>query len=180
MQQLISFVLRRRVFNLCAFLACVGLICAALFFQYFQGEDPCPLCLFQRYGIIAVGIVYVLAAIIHPKKLWASRFFAVVILVVAIAGGAMSGKHIWIQSLPEDEVPECTPPLDFMVEMSGWTETIKTVLLEGSGDCHDSTWSFLYLTMPMWVLIWFIGLGLFGFLRNWIPDEQSGYHAFGI
>ena len=177
MQQLVRFVLQRRIFNLFAFLACVGLICAALVFQA-QGEEPCPLCLIQRYCVVAVGIVYLIAAIAHPKKLWISRIFAVLLLVTASAGGFSSGRHVWIQSLSEDEVPACTGSLEYMTESFGWAETLRVVLLDGSGDCHDSSWKFLYLTMPMWVLIWFIGLGIFGFLRNWIPDESSKYQAF--
>lgn len=180
MQQIIGhkvvrFILQRRVFNLLGFFACVGLICAAFVMQHFYGEDPCPLCLFQRYGVALVGFMFLLAAIIHPKRKWFARVFAVLILGAAIAGGSVSGKHIWIQSLPEDQVPECTPPLEFMVEMDGWASTIKTVLLKGTGDCHDSSWRFIYLTMPMWVLLWFIGLGVGGFIRNWIPDEKLGY-----
>ncbi len=173
--KIVRFILQRRVFNLIGFLACVGLICAAYFFQYFEGEDPCPLCLFQRYGIALVGLVFLFAAISHPNRVLFARVFSVLLLVAAIAGGSVSGKHIWIQSLPEDEVPECTPPLDFMVEMDGWVQTVKIVLLKGTGDCHDSSWKFLSLTMPMWVLLWFVGLGVGGFARNWIPDKKLGY-----
>ncbi len=177
MQQLVRFFMRRRVFNLCAFLACVGLILAALFFEHYQGENPCPLCLLQRYGIIAVGIVYLLAGIFHSNKVWVSRIFAVLLLLTAIIGGAMSGRHIWIQSLPEDQVPACTAPLHDLAGDLGWKDTLELVLIEGTGDCHDSSWKFLYLTMPMWVLVWFIGFGIFGFLRNWIPDDNSRYHS---
>ncbi len=178
MQQLMSFILRRRVFNICAFLACVGLIVAAMIFER-QGENPCPLCLLQRYAVIAVGIVYLVAAVIHPKKLWFSRVFSVLLLLTAIIGAALSARHIWIQSLPDDQVPACTAPLHVLAEDWGWQKTLERVIIEGSGDCHDSSWRFLYLTMPTWVLIWFAGLGVFGFLRNWIPDQESGYHAFG-
>lgn len=173
--KIVRFVFQRRVFNLLGFLACVGLIIAALCFEHFQGEDPCPLCLLQRYGIIAVGMIYLLAALFNPSKLWFSRFFAVLLLITAIIGGGMSGRHIWIQSLPDDQVPECTAPLAQLVEWDGWLETINTVVIKGTGDCHDSSWRFMYLTMPMWVLMWFIGLGLGGFIRNWIPDEKLGY-----
>ena len=39
-------------------LACAGLLGAAYYLQYFQGQDPCPLCLVQRVFYLCAGIVF--------------------------------------------------------------------------------------------------------------------------
>ena len=39
------------------------------------------------------------------------------------------------------------------------TEVLSTVL-NGSGSCAEVSWSFMGLSMPMWTLVWYIGLGV--------------------
>ena len=39
------------------------------------------------------------------------------------------------------------------------TEVLSSVL-RGSGSCAEVKWLFLSMSMPMWTLIWYIGLGL--------------------
>ena len=40
-------------------IACAGLLAFGYYLQYFQYQDPCPLCLVQRgffYGVLAVSV----------------------------------------------------------------------------------------------------------------------------
>ena len=48
-------------------LACIGLLGYAYVLQYFQGQDPCPLCLVQRvfYALFALAF---LGGMIHAPK----------------------------------------------------------------------------------------------------------------
>ena len=43
--------------------------------------------------------------------------------------------------------------------MQGWSGTIRKVLT-ATGDCSNIDWRFLGLSMPAWVLIWFLALGV--------------------
>ena len=61
-------------------------------------------------------------------------------------------------SLPPDRVPECGPGLDYLIEVFSFTEMLGKVFT-GSGECATIDWSFLYLSMPAWALIWFVLLG---------------------
>jgi disulfide bond formation protein DsbB len=54
-----------------------------------------------------------------------------------------------------------------MLEILPIAQVIKRVFT-GSGECANVVWSFLGLSMPSWVLIWFLALGTFGLLGNWI------------
>jgi disulfide bond formation protein DsbB len=66
---------------------------------------------------------------------------------------------MWIQSLPADQVPTCGPSLEYMVDTLPWAEVL-TVMLRGNGNCAETQWSFIGLSMPAWVLVWFVGFML--------------------
>ncbi|MEM7279425.1 MAG: disulfide bond formation protein B, partial [Pseudomonadota bacterium] len=46
--------LNTRTANLLGFLACAGLMAYALYAEYVLYLEPCPLCIFQRFGVIAM------------------------------------------------------------------------------------------------------------------------------
>ena len=74
-------------------------------------------------------------------------------------GAAIAARHVWLQNLPEDQVPACGPSLDYLMEVSPWQEVIATVL-RGDGNCAIIDASFLGLSIPGWTLVAFVGLGL--------------------
>ncbi len=41
---------------------CIGLVAGALYLQYFKREDPCPLCIIQRYFFLLIAIFAFLGA----------------------------------------------------------------------------------------------------------------------
>src|SRR5207248_6196118 len=58
----------RRIAYLLAFVVCAALMAWALWLQYHEGLDPCPLCIFQRVAVIAAGIVFLIAFIHNPGR----------------------------------------------------------------------------------------------------------------
>lgn len=136
---------------------CVASLAYALYVQHVMGLDPCPLCILQRIAMMGIGAVALLAALLPSFKRW----FAVLLLAPAGWGIATAARHVWIQNLPPDQVPECGAGFDFMREAFGLWEAIR-VAFEGSGDCAEVDWSFVGLSMPAWVLIMFVGLALAG------------------
>lgn len=156
--------MQSRKFWLIGFLSCALMIGYALFAEYYQGMNPCPLCIFQRIGFLAIGFVFLMATIQGPKK-WGTWVYGCFIWILCLMGGAVSLRHLWIQSLPLDQVPSCGAPLDFLMETrhahGGLWGVIQTVL-SGSGECaHVNT--VLGLSMPWWALFAFIGLSLWTF-----------------
>lgn len=147
----------RRLLNLAGFAAVLALIAYALYTQYVVGLEACPLCIFQRVAMIALGVVFLAAALHAPAGRWA-RAYGGLGLVVAIVGGAIAARHVYLQSLPPEAVPACGPGLDYMLDAFPLFEALGMVFT-GSGECADVNWSFAGLSMPAWVLIWFVLLG---------------------
>ena len=152
--------------NLLAAAFCVGLIGYALYSQYRLRYDPCPLCLFQRFAVIALGGAFVVAALVSTLGRGLRMAASALIAVIAMGGAAVSARHLYIQWLPDDQVPACGASLDFMWQVFSVSEVLKKVFT-GSGECHRIDWTFLGLAMPAWVLICVLGLAAYGALVNW-------------
>ncbi|MEW6312501.1 MAG: disulfide bond formation protein B [Pseudomonadota bacterium] len=144
------------------FLVCAGLIGFALYLQYVLGEDPCPLCLLQRIAFMAVGTVFLLATLHGPRKTGAI-VYAVLIVIGSAIGAGIAGRHVWIQNLPKDKIPECGPGLDFIIEQFPLRDALS-MILTGSGECAEKGWTFLTLTIPEWAFLCFAFLGVLGVL----------------
>ena len=138
-------------------LACAALMGYAFYAQYELNLEPCPLCIFQRVAVIALGIVFLLGALFGPKSASAQRTWSLFAVLMALAGIAVAGRHLWIQSLPPDQVPSCGPPLPYMFRIMSFSKVLTTVFT-GSGECAQINWRFLGLAMPGWVLISFVVL----------------------
>ena len=154
----------KRVLNLIGFAACAGLMLYALFAQYALDLEPCPLCIFQRVAVIALGVVFLLAGLHNPGRV-GGVIYAVLVSIAAGAGAFVAGRHVWLQNLPPDQVPACGPGLDFMLDAFPLAEVLSMVL-SGSGECADVDWAFLGLSMPAWVLICVLALGAYGLYAN--------------
>lgn len=152
----------RKLFLL-GFAACAGLLAYAIYLQLHVGLEPCPLCIFQRVAFAALGLVFLIGALHAPSSSTGRRAYGVLGIVAALAGIAVAGNHVRLQHLPPEQIPSCGPGLDYMMEVMPVTGVIRKVMT-GSGECANVDWSFLGLSMPMWSLLWFIGLaGLAGY-----------------
>jgi disulfide bond formation protein DsbB len=151
---------RRRLAYALGFLACAGLMAFALVLQYRLGEDPCPLCIFQRVAMMALGVVFLLAALHNPAQTGA-RIYAVLLAVAAGTGAGIAARHVWLQHLPPDQVPACGPGLSYILQAHPFLNALE-VVLRGSGECATVGWTFLSLSIPQWTLLWFVLLGALG------------------
>jgi disulfide bond formation protein DsbB len=157
--------MRRWVLNFGGALACALLLGYAYYLQFVQHLEPCPLCIFQRVAVFALGCVFLVAAI-HQPRITGARVYAVLLALVALAGIGVAARHIYVQSLPPGSVPSCGATLDYMFQIFPVMEVIRRVLT-GSGECAVVNWSFLGLSMPWWVLICLTVLGTVGVVINW-------------
>jgi protein dithiol:quinone oxidoreductase len=153
-----------RLGNLVGFLACVCLLAYAYYAQFVMHLEPCPLCIFQRIGIFALGVVF-LVATLHDPAAFGRRVYAALLALAALATIGIALRHLYIQSLPPDAVPACGASLDFMLKVFSLSEVLVKVLT-GSGECAKITWEFLGLAMPAWVLISAVLLGAWGVWVN--------------
>jgi disulfide bond formation protein DsbB len=149
-----------RTINLILFLGCFFLILAALYMEHAMGLEPCLLCIMQRIMVIVTGLVAIIAAV-HNPGITGIRVYGVITIVAACLGGGVSGRQLWLQSLPEDQVPACGASLDYMLEGFPLTEVLS-LGLAGDGTCAEVVWTLFGISIPGWALLGFIGLVAIG------------------
>jgi len=153
-----------RQLNLAGFLVCGGMMAYALYAEHYMLLSPCPLCVFQRMAVIALGIIFLIGALQNPSG-WGRRVYAGLILAAAGTGVGVAGRHVWLQSLPPDQVPACGAGFDYIMETLPFSEALS-VILSGSGECATIDWQFLGLSMPAWVAISVAMVGAAGIWNN--------------
>ncbi|HBX61383.1 MAG TPA: disulfide bond formation protein B [Methylophaga sp.] len=124
--------------------------------QHVMELEPCPLCILQRVLVMVTGIFFLIAAIHNPAKT-GTKIYAGLIGLTALLGAAVSARHVWLQSLPADQVPSCGPGMGFIMENFPLTDALSMVL-SGSGECAEVSWTFLTLSIPAWTLLTFVGM----------------------
>lgn len=162
----------RRLGNLAGFLVCGVMMGYALYAERVLGLEPCPLCMFQRVGVIALGLVFLLAALHNPAGARGRNAWAVLLLLTAAFPLYVAGRHVYIQSLPFGSVPACGASLDYMLDVFPFATVVRKVLF-GAGECQKIDWSLLGLSMPAWVLVGVIALAVWAAFVNLRRDSSS-------
>ena len=139
-------------------IAVAGLLAYALYSQHQMFLDPCPLCIFQRVAFAWIG-AWALVAAIHNPQGGGRWFYGAMVIAGSAVGAWIAGRHVWLQNLPADEVPDCGPGLSYLMDTMPFMDVLRTVLT-GDGSCAEVQWNFLGLSMPAWTLIWYVGFGL--------------------
>jgi len=150
----------RLVYGLC-FLVCLGLFCIALYFQFVEGLEPCPLCVLQRIFVILLGLV-MLMAFLHNPVHWGQKVYGILIGLVALGGASVSTRQVYLQLFPSEHITTCGAGLTYMISTLPLDETMRLVF-QGSGECDRVQWSFLGLSMAGWLLLFFIGFAIIAF-----------------
>jgi disulfide bond formation protein DsbB len=149
-----------RFASLLGFLVCIGgLLFAIVFLQNALGYEPCPMCIFQRVAMFGAGLIFLLGAL-HGPRAGGRWVYAILALIAAAIGAGIAGRHVWLQSLPPDQVPACGPTLDYLRDMFPLTEVIAMVL-KGDGNCAKIDAQWLGISLPGWTLIAFVGIALY-------------------
>ena len=143
-----------------AFLGCVLIMGVALYLEHVLGLEPCPLCIVQRLCVIGFGLLCLVAAI-HGPGITGRRLYALFALLFAALGGGTAARQVWLQNIPADQLPSCLPSLDYMMQAFPFQEIIRLVL-HGTAECAEVSWTLLGLSIPEWSLLAFVGMVLFG------------------
>jgi protein dithiol:quinone oxidoreductase len=161
----------RRSINLSGFVICMTLMAYAYYSQFHDGLEPCVLCIFQRIAVICLALMFLTAFLHNPKNIGA-RIYAILLLLIAAIGSAVSIRHIYVQHLPSWMAPPCGPGLNYMFKTLPLNKFIIKAFT-GTADCSMVTWRFIGLTMPEWLLIWFFILGVGGMSTNlWLSRSR--------
>ena len=142
---------RARVLYLIVAAVCAGLIGAAMYLQFHDNLEPCPLCILQRYAYVLVGALALLAAIL-PALL--GRIVASLGVLAALAGAGVGVWHVWLQTHPP-AVSACGPSLEYLVGNLPLGRALPRIF-KGYADCTNIDWTFLHLSIPAWSIIWLV------------------------
>jgi protein dithiol:quinone oxidoreductase len=152
-----------RLIYLSIFISCAALMGYGLYLQHAQDLIPCPMCILQRIAFVFIGVIALIAAIHHPKRT-GNMIYSALIAIGALTGAGIAARHIYVQNLPPEQMAQCGPGLDYMIESFGLAQALP-LIFKGEGECAASAWKFLGLTIPAWSLVWF---AIFVIAAGWI------------
>jgi len=126
----------------------------ALYLEHVKGLDPCPLCVFQRVGLMAMGISALIAFLHNPASNLMKRMYALLATLSIGWSVGVAARNVWLQTLPPDQVPSCGPGLNYLIDALP-LKTVLNEVLTGSGECAAIDWTFLGQSLPVWSLVFF-------------------------
>ena len=115
--------------------------------------QPCPLCMLQRVALL-LTLLPLLAGVWLGRWRIAAAGCAVLAMLAALLGGGLAVRHLWLQQLPAEAVPECGPGLDYLLDTLPISEALGAAL-RGSGECAEVVWTLYSISIPGWTLIGF-------------------------
>lgn len=134
---------------------CAGMFGFGLYLQHVVGLEPCPMCIVQRYALIAVGLLA--AALASTRSAAWHRWGGVGLVLFAGLGAFTAARQSFLQWYPP-EVYSCGRDLYGMIE-SFPLRRVVPMIFRGSGDCTQIDWTFLGLSIANWSFLCFVALG---------------------
>ena len=126
------------------------LLSAGIFMEHAMSLEPCALCMMQRFWLFACALVAFVGIMHNPN--WG--IYPLLTAACAIVGTGFSLRQLWLQTLPADQVPACGPGFTYMAENFPVWDLI-VAMTSGSGNCAEVSWSFIGLSIPAWLSVFF-------------------------
>jgi protein dithiol:quinone oxidoreductase len=141
---------------------CIALIAKAFELQHGpEQQQPCPLCILQRYAYLAIAFVALAAAIHGPR---AARVYAGITGLLALTGG---GFTVW-QLTKGGSMQSCVAdPIGVFVNGLPSASWFEAKMFFATGGCADKYPPILGLSLPAWSLICFAALAIVSLSIAW-------------
>ena len=130
---------------------CLALVGGALYLQYALHEDPCPLCIIQRYLFLLIALFAFVGA---ARKGWRGiALFETLIVIAAVAGIAGAARHLYIQLNPCFRCGfDALQPVVDSLPPARWLPSVCKV----GGLCETVYPPIFGILLPGWALIAFV------------------------
>jgi disulfide bond formation protein DsbB len=130
---------------------CLGLIAGALYLQFVKQQDPCALCIIQRYLFILIAFFAFFGA---ARKGWVGiAVYETLIIITSVAGIAGAAKHLFIQLNPGFSCGfDAFEPAVDSLPLAHWLPSVFKV----GGLCETVYPPIFGILLPGWSLIAFV------------------------
>lgn len=138
---------RKELWNLAAVAWAAAMVGGALILELAFGQEPCPLCVNQRWWAMLAGVLAV-AGFAHSPRL---GIYPLLVSLASVAGAAFSIRHLYIMTLPAGSVEGCGVPLDYVLDVFPILDILR--VMAGTGECADQS-----VAIPALALAGFAGM----------------------
>ena len=139
------------------FVACAAMMAFGMYLQHVVGLEPCPMCIVQRYCLIAVGVFALLGSLKPSTAGWWKSFGGLALLFSAF-GAFTAARQSWLQWNPP-EFATCGRDFYGMIENYPISRSLP-MIFRGSGDCTAIDWTFLGLSIASWSFLAFTAFSI--------------------
>jgi disulfide bond formation protein DsbB len=130
---------------------CLALVGGALYLQYFKGEDPCPLCIIQRYMYLLIALFAFLGALARGWR--GIAVYETLVAVGAFGGMVAAGRHVAVQASPSFSCGfDALQPIVDSLPPAHWLPQVFKV----AGLCETPYPPILGMSLPEWSLIGYV------------------------
>jgi len=135
---------------------CLGLVGGALYLQFVKGEDPCPLCIIQRYFFVLIAVFALLGASFRGWR--GIALLETLVALSALGGVVAAGRHVYVQAHPGFSCGfDALQPVVDSLPPAQWLPQVFKV----AGLCETPYPPIFGLSLPQWGLIAFAVIFLF-------------------
>lgn len=139
----------RRLLVLLGFV-CLALVGGALYLQFYHGEDPCPLCIIQRYFFVLIAVFAFLGAGLNGWR--GVALLESLVALSALGGIVTAARHVYVQARPGFSCGfDTLQPVVDSLPPARWLPQVFKV----AGLCETPYPPILGLSLPQWSLVAF-------------------------
>jgi len=132
-------------------LICVGLVGGALYLQFVEHQDPCPLCIIQRYFFLLIAIFAFLGARFNSWR--GVRLLELFAALSALGGIVAAARHVYVLANPGFSCGfDALQPVVDSLPPAHWLPGVFKV----AGLCETPYPPILGVSLPGWSLIAFV------------------------
>ena len=151
--------------------SCAAIVVSGQYYlENIVGLEPCNLCILQKLSSQAVLFIFLLKMIVPKFKF----IFDLLGFGVLIFGASASGRQIYLQNMPADQLSGgyCDIPFEFLFNMYPFFDALSKVF-QGSSKCAEESWVFLYLNIPEWALLFFTSMIILLLIRYFLINLKG-------
>ena len=138
---------------------CLIMVAGSFYLQYGLELEPCPLCILNRISVMILTVVTLFVVCFPIKKVIYQKIIGLISSTLALSGLGVAIRHVYLQNLPPEAIPDCGPGFDYLIESFSLTQAL-TMILKGSGQCSEIAFQLLGVSLAEWTAISFFILSL--------------------